>query len=114
MQPGTVKRIIEIENLILAEQEHLRHEIDFRLQKLREEADQSYRQRRQQLQQEHLESLDRIRKSAEREQTALLQKAEELAWCLDALSDEALKRCLVSHLNLLLPGVDNDRQDGQS
>ncbi len=37
MQSETVRQVIDIENLILAEHEHLRQELDLRLQKLQEE-----------------------------------------------------------------------------
>ena len=66
MQSETVREIIDIENLILAEHEHLRQELDLRLQQIKEEADQNYQRRRQQLQQERRESLERIREDTEK------------------------------------------------
>lgn len=114
MQSENVKEIIEIENQILTEHEHLRQELDLRLQQLKEKTDQACQQRRQQLEHERRESLERIREEAEKEKTTSLEKAKELASRLDGLEDETLKRCIVSHLKILPPGVDDDRQDDQS
>lgn len=113
MQSETVKKIIDTENLILAEQEQLRRELDERLQRLKEEAEQVFLQRRQQLRQERQASLKLARETAEAEAASILKKAKELAACLDRLDDDILKHCIISHLNLLLPGVADDRQDDQ-
>lgn len=114
MQSEAVKEIIDIENQILAEHEHLRQELDLRLQQLKEEGALTLQRRREQLQRQRLESLERIRGKVEKEAEALRKEAQELAGRLDALDDDRLKRCIAAHLNLLLPGDDNDRQDGQS
>ncbi|MEJ2689891.1 MAG: hypothetical protein P8130_08060 [Deltaproteobacteria bacterium] len=114
MQSEAVKEIIDIENEILAEHEHLRQELDLRLQQLKEEGTLTLQRRREQLQQQRLESLEGIRGKVEKKAEALRKEAQELADRLDALDDDRLKRCIAAHLNLLLPGDDNDRQDGQS
>lgn len=113
MQSETVKKIIDTENQILAEQERLRHELDDRLQRLREETEQIYLQRLQQLRQERQELLEQIKINSDDEAATIRKEAQELAGRLDSLDDETLKRCIALHLNSLLPGVDNDRQDGQ-
>ena len=113
MQSETVKKIIDTENLILAEQERLRRELDERLQRLKEEAEQAFQQRRQQLRQERRASLKLAMETAEAEAASILTEAKELAGCLDNLDNDTLNRCITLHLNLLLPGVADDRQDGQ-
>jgi hypothetical protein len=113
MKPEVVKKIIETENRILTGHEQLQRQLDSRLDQLKEETELRYQQRKEELQRQREEQREQSRKKVEEKAAAIIAAAEEDARRLDGLEESVLRQSIRDHLNFLLPGEEDDRQDVQ-
>ncbi|MCM2358109.1 MAG: hypothetical protein NDI77_08165 [Geobacteraceae bacterium] len=113
MDEDILSAIVDVEKEVRELQEAERRRAEERLAEARREAEARVAGEEERLREALREALGRARSEAEREAAALLEKEEARAERLGRLDDATLEGIVARHLQLLRPGRDDDRQNGE-
>ncbi|OGU17783.1 MAG: hypothetical protein A2076_10770 [Geobacteraceae bacterium GWC2_53_11] len=114
MDDELLSDILAAERDIRLQIEDLKRQTEERLEKLRQEIDQTLGDETRSLQHEREQALARAEQTARQEANAQLAEARAFAARLENLDTPELERVVIRHLSRILPGGADDRQDEQT